>query len=798
MQGDSAQVSAAKFRVMTAERLAELLNQEGISYAVTNGLYGYPNSVGRDLDIIVEEKDIPRALWLVNRLKEEMGWQYLFGRKSCYGVWQLFLVSLISHQIVWIEIDLMYHDKNLLLGCVRPLTIEEILSDNLIYKGPFKVSPKGYYFKAYFRPIFYGDVERFWKKYPLRAPQGEERSYLKNLLGNNLFEEYLSVIDRPLEDICKWSRRLKWQLNLRFFLHYPVLAVRNLIWTRFLRPICLWLFNPGVVVALVGPDGVGKSSTISEIVGLFGGLFDIRVRHWRPGLLPSPARVLGKQPHNSVQPNRVKSSVFEHFLRLVYYWCDYIFGYLFKDRFLPKSVIQLVLYDRHAIDTTVDPIRYRLRFTKGTSLLYRFTPRLYIILLQDSPERILARKNELSLEEIKEQIDIWDILTRQGYVDAIVPVGPSCEETATWAAKTILELVSKKYDIKKSKEWKDALSRLGYRTVWVNGVCRLAWPAKDDKICRSYAKQLYAPYGRATRLFYQLWWSYPVNVSRLRQILVASVERLPSKWTELMQRFGDLLNENVIPVFYFPPQPEREKFSALLLDREGKPKAYVKVGWGMSREEVKRESEALRNISRHKFQALKIPELIHSGSFDGYVYSLLAPLTDVQPVRTEKFENHVKMIWDDIVMRTSNEVPLHDAIECVQRVNVGYTGWFESVRDFIEKHATKETVYFSAVHGDFAPWNILKNSDGLVLIDWEEYASNAPFLVDPLHFVLSVEWLVKKKPLGEIKDKIRPWVAEYGLVNVMLALAYLTACAKFTRQIIIDILLSLGEEQDEY
>lgn len=781
---------AERLRVVTAERLADLLNQEGICYAVVNGLYGYPERVGRDLDILVDKRDVYRAIWLVKRVKDELGWQFLFGRWSYHGVWQLFLVSPSNDGSVWLEIDLMCDDKNLLVGITPFSSIQNIISASLTRRGPFHVSPKGEYLKAYFRPIFYGDIQRFREKYALRPPEREEeKQELKRLLGERLLKEYLEKIESSLEELKDWSSQLKWRLNLRYAIRHPVSAFRNLVWTRFLRPLYLWWFNAGLVVAVVGPDGVGKSSAIREAVRHLDGLFDIRVRHWRPGLLPAPARLVGKKSKDSSLPNRKRPFFVEHWIRIIYYWLDYVFGYFIKDRFLPKSVIQLVIYDRHAIDTAVDPLRYRLRSSYGTSLLYRFTPRPYIILITDKPERIAARKGELSLPEIQQQFVTWKKLTKKGFVNSVIQAGSSAEETGRKLANEILKVVAKKFDVRKTKIYKRALQYFGFKTVWVNGVCRLAWPSRWDALCAPIAKELYTPYKRIIRILYSLWWKCPISTRKLLVVYKEKVPRLDKDYENIQELISKIMGEqNLIPVFYFPPQIERMKTSIFLLRKDGEAVAFVKMGWEEARREIQNEIDAIRFLNSIDIKSFDVPQLLSEGWYANVRYAVYSPVFG-NIGAGYRWNKIYQNLWEELTSKTKHELSLEEIINKLYSDLPNASLWEPILDKLISLMKGKTTC--SSVHGDFAPWNIRVQNGKIILLDWEEFATSAPYLTDPAHFVISVTWLGQKRGPSYIARNLRLWVSNYDIGNVIVAIVYLASRRKFSERLLFDICIQL-------
>ena len=196
------------------------------------------------------------------------------------------------------------------------------------------------------------------------------------------------------------------------------------------------------IVALVGPDGVGKSTTIDHISSDLADFTLTITNHWRPAVLPRLGWFIGnpaieQQPNGLILPRRDAGRL--PLLRLSYYCVDYILGYYFKDR-LNSSRQRLIIYDRCALDMAVDPARFGLPSPRGTRLLWRLIPKPdLVILLHDDPDRIHARKAELPVAEIARQSALWLQLVAEGEVDAVVRVDAGPEEIADQVEGLIIE-----------------------------------------------------------------------------------------------------------------------------------------------------------------------------------------------------------------------------------------------------------------------------------------------------------------------------------------------------------------------
>ena len=177
------------------------------------------------------------------------------------------------------------------------------------------------------------------------------------------------------------------------------------------------------VISFVGPDGVGKTTTIGALRNQllqYTPFVDVEIRHWRPGLLPSLASLFGLAPDVSAGPTATapRRSVGDFgWFRWLYYGIDFVVGSWLVDR---RATAQLVcvLYDRHALDMYVDPARYGLRVSSFARKIRRIFPAPdATVLLSTSGVEAHKRKAELGVLEIERQLSEWQLLAARGEVD---------------------------------------------------------------------------------------------------------------------------------------------------------------------------------------------------------------------------------------------------------------------------------------------------------------------------------------------------------------------------------------------
>lgn len=166
-------------------------------------------------------------------------------------------------------------------------------------------------------------------------------------------------------------------------------------------------------VLLVGPDGSGKTTTAAALDGaLTAAGWAVVRRHWAPGHLPRPGRLLGRpmrpidRPHDPQPHGPVVSA-----LVIGWFFTDFVVGDvvdLWRARRgrSPRVIVQ----ERGWWDLAVDPLRYRVRTHRrvviGLGRLIRH-PHLIVVLAAD-PKVVGERSGEISRHEVTRQMALWN------------------------------------------------------------------------------------------------------------------------------------------------------------------------------------------------------------------------------------------------------------------------------------------------------------------------------------------------------------------------------------------------------
>jgi thymidylate kinase len=165
----------------------------------------------------------------------------------------------------------------------------------------------------------------------------------------------------------------------------------------------LHLHPPLPWLAVLGPDGSGKSTTLHALVDVWPpSLGVVRLYHLRPrrfaGRSGSSTEPV-EDPHGS-SARGVPGSTAALGFTVLDWWVGY-WSQIVRQRV--KGA--LVLFDRHFIDVQVDPLRYRYGGPPWLPrLISRLIPKPDIVIVLDAPPEVVrARKQEVSAAESTRQ-----------------------------------------------------------------------------------------------------------------------------------------------------------------------------------------------------------------------------------------------------------------------------------------------------------------------------------------------------------------------------------------------------------
>jgi len=236
-------------------------------------------------------------------------------------------------------------------------------------------------------------------------------------------------------------RNLGWRDNVPWRIGRSLLSVVS-NGSRLLRN---WFRSNGLLITILGPDGVGKTTLSTTIFDVLGPAFGPRkILLWRPEVLPR----LSKDP-SPIDPPHSKPphGALESVARIVAIFFDYWLGhFILVKPLLSRSA--LILYDRDIHDILVDHRRYRYGGPRWVlTLLTNVLPRtesLYLILAA-APEVILERKQEVAPTEVRRQLAAYRKLAEDLPNSYLIRTDRDLKSTTSELAQSIVEYLSRRY-----------------------------------------------------------------------------------------------------------------------------------------------------------------------------------------------------------------------------------------------------------------------------------------------------------------------------------------------------------------
>ncbi len=172
-----------------------------------------------------------------------------------------------------------------------------------------------------------------------------------------------------------------------------------------------------MIVAFLGPDGVGKSTLISAFSASVKEQFHTDYYYLLPGWLPRYRNIVNGQavtnPHDKVSHNTILSII-----KLIFWIIEYFGGYLFKVNKSPRTIS---IFDRYYYDILVDPHRYCYSAPISIAKFFGlFIPKPDLIVILDAPTDVIqSRKQEVSFEETERQRKKYLSLAKR-YTNSVV------------------------------------------------------------------------------------------------------------------------------------------------------------------------------------------------------------------------------------------------------------------------------------------------------------------------------------------------------------------------------------------
>jgi len=680
------QLSAAHF----LRRLFAELDGEQIRYCV---LHGFSERLESDLDIAVAPGEFDRLAGVFGVLQRQ---GYRLVQRLNYDVNAYYFVFAWleeSVQVVAVDVISEHREGKLIL-----MSGDDLLRGRR-RQGDFWIpSPSAAFHYLLAKKVL---------KRALSAAQSAELANLAREIGREDAERICvklfgrawgiraaeRIVDGRLETFLPALKRRLWATTLIRKPWMPVwywISDAPRILSRVRR-------RSGLLVAVLGSDGAGKSTLIENLRSGFSRVFRRdRVFHWRPGLVFRTRSGIVANPHE--RPCR---GYLQSLLPLFAHFVDHCLGYVFRVYpLLCRS--GFALFDRYFHDLVADPKRYRYGGSHwAASALAGLVPRPDLMLILDvPPDAAMERKSETSIEELVRTHASYQKLLRCEFARRI-DASRSAEAVASESSRIILDLLHKR-------------------------LCPhfLALPSRANPrwlIPPSGNLDLYTPY-RFT--------------GHLLKAAMSLTLGIPW-WPRETARF-DTPDDLVRAIF----GTANAKYSVAL----GTPGRYRKAVIGITTgdhklgylklplteeatDRVKNEAAMLTRLAAVDGMRGRTPRVLYAGEWNGRFVLLQGPLQGAAGHKRLKKEHH-----EFLSALADVEYRARHVGDLLGDLHVPGAAPVDQAMEFIEKHYSGLAIPCGITHGDFAPWNTRHHDGNLSAFDWERAEARRPLDWDLLHF----------------------------------------------------------------
>jgi thymidylate kinase len=532
------------------------------------------------------------------------------------------------------------------------------------------------------------------------------RRRLENALGSPLAEEISGVLrsERTPDTatVERWRRTLRKGRASRLGL-----ARARLSATRILERVT---HPTGLVVAVVGPDGSGKSTLTRALPDACGQLFRRSLAiHFRPGILPRPGKVVAASlPPDPTRPHaRPVHGSAVSLLLLAYYWLDFQVGHALKVA-PTRARSGLVVVERGFLDLAVDPTRYRLKVSpRLVHVLSRLLPSPDLTIVLDAgAEATAERKSELPLAEIVRQSETWRALAPRGrslWVDSSQAPAATVGEVRAHITRCLQDRVI-------------ARTGGGWAVVPSARNPRLYLPRRPRTAALA-GLDLATPSKGSSRLGLKLFRTL-VSVGGLRglppvappaEVRCALAPSIPAGGTIAVRR-----------------SVHRNRHVAAILDSSGAPVVLVKL--------------ATDELGRGRLR-------MEQRAIERWVPLLAPPLRGPRIVSVDD-----GMLVFDWVSHDLRPRPWFLPVEVANGLG----------RLFAAGATDGPDGPCGPAHGDAAPWNFLSSGGTWTLVDWEVFMEQAPPFFDVFHYLVQAHSLLGRPERDELLAGVRGrgWVGD--------------------------------------
>jgi len=438
--------------------LFETLNSYVVTYGVFGGYEELPFVYSGDIDVWTDKYNLDKFVIVLKKIANDLGWMIIKPNISqrIYDTKIEGKYYLVYHQPPYESIHLDIWTSIHWRG-IRYIDdtkfVKYLYKDN---KGFYVLDLSVCYSISLLKYLLYhGRVKEKHKqkiqmgycKNPLPA-----RDVLEEPLGSDLVEWLIRKVQiGAWDDINQNHNTIRRRIIIRSIKTKPISQIVN--WVKYIYSVvALFTRHYGVFIALVGPDGVGKTTLIYKLINsplsdkLFKNKFCFHTNF--PFLPPirKLAYKLGNYSYRNQQardiPQRtiVPTDLLRSIVRPIYYGINNIIGNFWLS-WQKSNGGSMIIFDRYYYEYFIQT-EYKRCPRWILHGMFRLQPKPDLLLvLFNEPETIYSRKQELPLKEIRRQLEQYLILAKNDPNSYLIDSSMDIETVNELVWKRILNIL---------------------------------------------------------------------------------------------------------------------------------------------------------------------------------------------------------------------------------------------------------------------------------------------------------------------------------------------------------------------
>ncbi len=432
--------------------LLEFLEQKKLPYVVLRNHEELPEKPldGSDVDLLIDRENEKEYLIALKNAVLKSGGFILFKirQSNCFSC---FIYQKTPFPFgTWIDAFLEMSSKSFVFADSKFL-----LENRLLNEKGFFILPSG----GEAATLFVKDalnVSSIREKYRIKIldlVKKDKENFIKTLrpyFSKTAVQEMIQIcLNEKWEEVPKKRKQWRQNLILNNFYRQPFNQVLQ-FFNFFLSQLKKFFVEKGIIIAVIGPDGVGKTTICQKITESMKNIYFSKVYkyHSHPGFFPELGRIYQALFKKSISENNLSQEkrigFFRAILHLFYYGLENFLTWPWI--FWLKTKRSLIIFDRYFYDFIAVNANSKFPLWLFWQIAKVIPRPDLIFVIEARTEEIYKRKKELSLEEIKRRLLAFQNtrITRLApaiFIDNQEPF----EAVLNKAEDEILKLLSKKY-----------------------------------------------------------------------------------------------------------------------------------------------------------------------------------------------------------------------------------------------------------------------------------------------------------------------------------------------------------------